>query len=344
MRLRVSPPSIVRAVVIVGVVVGLSAIALRATHPLVNFLEAAVIAALARPVVVRMGRKMPEWVAVMLLTLAVVLAVAGLGASGFSELRSETSRFARRAPAAAEQLERGGGVGHLLRDLKFSKQVGVLSKNVKGAFSFGGSDLPGLASAVGGRVSSAFIVWVLAVMLVFAGPAMVHGALGLMGESRRATATDVVQTAYGVTLRYLGWTSLRCLVAGLVAYVLALALGIGMPSLLAVLVVLCAFTPRVGVMVGFLPLALVGLLNSPGTAVLVLLVGLGVQLVDTLVVQRLIDERSMQVGILVTVVALVLGFSLYGVVGVFVGMTLGCLLVGSVRELGQLQEAGRAGR
>ena len=74
-RLRLSPTSILRAVLIVGVWALVSAIVLRATHPLVNFLEAAVIAALSRPVVVRMGRRMPEWLAVVLLTVGILVAV-----------------------------------------------------------------------------------------------------------------------------------------------------------------------------------------------------------------------------------------------------------------------------
>lgn len=328
-----------RAVLIIGAFAAVATLAVRAAHPLVAFLEAAVIAALARPVVMRLARRIPAWCAVLAVTAVAIGALATLGAVGFGELRSESTRFADRAPAAARELESRPGLGSVLGDLRFSEQIDRAAARAAGAFDLGGRDLPGIATAVGGRLSSAFIVWVLAVMLVFTGPAMVGGALGLLRSDHRTIADDVLGRAYGATLRYLGWTSVRALVAGAAVFVVASAAGIDMPALLAVVAALLAYVPRVGIVLGILPVALVGLLDSSALAVVALGLGIGLQLVDVLVVQPRITARSTEVGMLITLVALALGFTLYGVAGVFVGLTIACMIVGAVTELGRLQDA-----
>ncbi len=313
--------------------------ALRAVHPLVSFLEAAVIAALARPAVVRLGRRIPEWLAVLVLTGAAILAVAALGAIGFSELRAETNRFAAEAPRAARDLETREPFGSLLSDLRFSDQVSTISSDISRAFDLGGNDLPGLATAVGGRLSSAFIVWVLAVMLVFAGPTMVDGAIGLLGPRAQTVARDVMPRAYRTTLTYLGLTSLRALVIGAVATALATALGVEMPALLGVVAALLAYVPRLGIVAGFLPIVLLSALDGAVTPVAVAALAVGLQLADVMLVQPRINERSVRVGLLVTMVALMIGAGLYGVVGVFVGLTLGCLLMATLTQVDEIQDA-----
>ena len=168
---------------------------------------------------------------------------------------------------------------------------------------------------------------------------MVDGALGLLRDDHRAVADDVLGRAYGATLRYLGWTSVRSIAAGAVVFTVASIAGIDMPALLAVVAALLAYVPRVGIVLGVLPVALVGLLDSSTTALVLLALGVGLQVVDVLLVQPRITDRSADVGMLVTLIALVLGFTLYGVVGVFVGLTIACMLVAAVTELGRLRDA-----
>ncbi|MFZ4432964.1 MAG: AI-2E family transporter [Microthrixaceae bacterium] len=317
----------------------LGTLALRAVHPLVSFLEAAVIAALARPAVVRLGRRIPQWLAVLALTGVALLVLVALGALGFGELRSETSRFAEQAPRAAADLETRGPFGGLLRDIRFSDQVGTTSAQIARAFDLSGSDLPGLATAVGGRLSSAFIVWVLAVMLVFAGPAMVDGGIGLLGPRSGPIARRVLPDAYRNTLRYLGYTSLRALTVGTIVTVTALALGLDMPALLGVVAALLAYAPRLGIAAGFLPVALLAAVDGSAAPVAIVALALALQAIDVVVVQPRIDARSVRVGLLVTLVSILLGAGLYGVVGVFVGLTLGCLLVATLVQVDAVQDA-----
>ena len=318
----------------VAVAVALGAVALRAVHPLVSFLEAAVIAALARPAVVRLGRRIPEWLAVLGLTGAAVVVIGGLGAVGFNELRAESARLAERAPAAAADLEATEPLGPILADLRFSEQVRDLSGRIARTLDLGGQDLPGIASAVGGRLSSAFIVWVLAVMLVFAGPAMVTGAVGLVPPDNRTRAERVLRAAHRSTLVYLGLPPLRAIAVGAVAFVAAELLQLDLAAVLAVVAALASFVPRVGILLGLTPMVVVATLEGGAAVAVAVVVAVGLQVLDAAVVQPRINERSVRIGIFVTVVSIALGASLYGVVGVFIGLFVGCLLVAVLTHAG----------
>ena len=74
--LHLTPRSILRAVVVVGVALAVFVVASRATATLWWFVQAAVLAALAYPAVQRMSRPMPAFVAFLLLTAVVSAFVA----------------------------------------------------------------------------------------------------------------------------------------------------------------------------------------------------------------------------------------------------------------------------
>ncbi len=91
--LSVTPSSLFRAIVVIGVVAVVAVIGARAAEPVMWFVEAAVVAGLAGPLVHRLARHMPTWVAVLALTGAALAVVAALAAAAFGELHGEAERF-----------------------------------------------------------------------------------------------------------------------------------------------------------------------------------------------------------------------------------------------------------
>ena len=78
---------------------------------------------------------------------------------------------------------------------------------------------------------------------------------------------------------------------------------------------------------------------STAAPVAIIALALILQTIDVVVVQPRIDAGSVRVGLLVTLVSILLGAGLYGVVGVFVGLTLGCLLVAPLVQVDAVQDA-----
>ena len=332
--LRFTPSSVLRAAVMIGVSILVAGVAVRAAHPIMWFLQASVIAALAWPVIGRLKRHMPSWVAILGLTIAVAVVVGILGAVGFSELQNESKRFETSVPAAARRLQDTAPLGGVLKELKLARQTDRIAADVAQRFRLSGRDLPGLATRVGGGASATFVVWVLAVMIVFAGPGMVDAGVSWLRPSRRAPAHAMLRLAYAETLRYLGLTAVRSIVVGVVTYAIAVGLGIDLPALLATLAALLALIPYVGIGLASLPVALLAVLNSPTQSVLILVVGVTAQTVDALVVQPRIDRAAFRFGLFPTLVVTVIGFSLYGPSGLFIGLTIGCVGMAMVQTIG----------
>jgi predicted PurR-regulated permease PerM len=335
--LHVTPRSVVRAVIVVGVLVVLFVVASRATETLWWFAQAAAIAAFAYPVVQRMSRRMPAFVAILLLTLLAAVVAAGLTAVVLGELRTESQRFRAAVPGAVDRLERSEGIGAVLRDLELDDSVRSLADQTAARARFDGPDLPGLATAVGGRISAGFVVWILTVMLVFTGPGLVRSLVDQAPAHARQQVDAVLRAAYGRTVRYLALTALRSLAVAALAFVVATALGLDMPGVLAILAALCAFVPYVGILLGALPLALMALVTGSSDAAVVLAAAVLLQVLDALVLQRRIDARSVQLGLFPTLVAGMLGFHLHGPGGLLIGVAVAAMVVAVVNDTGSMR-------
>lgn len=343
--LHVTPRSIVRAVVISGAMLALFVVASSATETLWWFAQASAIAALAYPVVQRLSRRMPAFAAVLLLTLLAAMVAAGLAAVVLGELRTESQRFRDAVPGAVDRLERSEGLGSVIKDLELDESLRSLADQTAQRARFDGPDLPGLATAVGGRASAGFVIWILAVMLVFTGPTLVRSTVDQAREDVREQVATVLERAYRRTITYVSLTALRSVTAGAGAFIAATSLGLDMPGVLAILAALAAFVPYVGILLGGLPVALMALLYSPTEAIVVLVVVVALQVLDALVVQRHIDGRSVPLGLFPTLVAAMLGFHLHGPGGLLIGVAVAAMLVAVVEDTGSmrsLREAAQA--
>ena len=335
--LRITPTSLIRATLIVAGSLLVATVATRATTTLWWFAQAAVFAALAYPLVERLGRHMPKFVAVLVLTGVLALVVGGLATVAFTELQAEADRFETAVPTAVHRLEDVEGVGTLMKDLDVGRQIERFAEETAERIRFQGADLPGVATKVGGSASATFIVWILTVMLVFTGPTMVRGVIELAPARTRGEVDRVARAAYGRAAGYIGAMSVRAVVVLVVVYTLSTALDLDMPGLLAVVAALLSFVPYVGLLAGGLPIALIALLEGPSYSIGVLVGALAVQVVDVFVVQRPIDERTVNLGLFLTLAAAMIGFSFRGPGGLLTAIAVVAMIVAVVNDAAAVQ-------
>ncbi|MEX0768463.1 MAG: AI-2E family transporter [Microthrixaceae bacterium] len=335
--LHISPRSILRAVVIVGAYLLVITVALRASTTLVWFLEACVFAALSWPIVQRLHRYMSNTLAVLLITALIAISVSTLAALGLSELRGESAKFQEVVPAAVRDLERADGVGSVIKKLQIADDIERFAAQVTDQVRFRNANLRGIASRVGEGASAVFVVWILTVMIIFTGPAMVNGAINLAPEAKREPARWVLKLAYASSARYLGFMGLQSLAVLILSFTISNWLGIDLPGLLAVTAALLAFVPYVGIFAGALPLALLALLNSPEQALGVLLGALIVQVAVAFRIQRKVDAATVPIGIFPTLVAAMIGFSLRGPGGLLMGVACAAMGMAVLTDTGAMR-------
>ncbi|MDQ2678983.1 MAG: AI-2E family transporter [Actinomycetota bacterium] len=335
--LRITPTSLIRATLIVAGSLVVAMVAGRATTTLWWFAQSAVFAALAYPLVERLGRHMPKFVGVLVITGALALAAVGLGTVAFTELRAEANRFETAVPAAVDRLEQIDGIGTLMKDLNVRHQAERFAEEMAERIRFQDADLPGVASKVGGSASASFIVWILTVMLVFTGPSMVRAFIDLAPARTRGEVDRVARTAYARAAGYMGAMSARAVVVLVLAYTLATVLDLDMPGLLAVVAALLSFVPFVGILAGSLPIALMALLDGPSYSIGVLVGALVLQVVEVFVLQRRINQHTVNLGLFLTLAAAMIGFSFRGPGGLLTAVAVAAMIVAVVNDTAAVQ-------
>lgn len=336
--LRFTTGSILRAVLIVGAWLVALTVLSRATTAVVWFAEAVLIAALFFPVVAYAGRHLPRALVVIGVTVVALATVSLLSVAVFRDMQTEARDLQQRAPAAARELEQSDTFGSLASRIGLSDKVQSWSDSVADRFQIDTGDLGRLADRVGGNASAVLAVWILTVMLIASGPAMVSGSLSALREDTASRVRWVLGHAYRRWCTYTGLMAARSVVVGLVGYAVARGLGLEVPVVLAVWLAMWAFIPYVGVFVGGLVFALLSVLDSPGRALVVLVAFLVVQVLDAVLVQRRIDRATLRFGVFATLAAALVGFSLYGGGGLVMAVASVQFAISIVADIGALND------
>lgn len=286
-----------------------------AAHRIIGWAVAAsIVAVLLRPAVEVLDRWIPRAlaIAVVFLMLGGVTGVVAYGV--VDDLRTETSALRRQGPEAARRLAgRDDRVGEIARDLRLPERAVDAFDALEERF---GLDRRALASAAVGTVPAYFVSFILTLFLVVYGPGIASGALAQLPPDQRERWTRALHTGVQRGRRYL-WVALaQGAVVGAATFAVARTLDLPAPTVLAVVAGGGAMVPYIGLLIGAIPTVLLaaGLENVRiGLAVFVAVALL--QIVEALVLRRVVDRRTLHVGPAVPVIVGVIGLEVYGIGG-----------------------------
>lgn len=287
---------------------------------------AAVGAVLLKPAVDALSRVMPRVLAILVLAVGIGALTTGVVYGVFEDLRTETAALRQEGPRAAERLaERDDRVGRIARDLRLPERAEDGFAAVEDRF---GVDDETIASAVG-TVPAYFVGFILMMFFVLYGPAIVDGSLDQLPRHRRHRWQRSVHEGVTAARQYL-WVSIaQGLAMGLSVFGIARAWDLPAPAVLGLVAGGAAMVPYIGVLIGAMPLILLAAgLRSVGSGVWVFVAFGALQIVESLVVRRAIDRRTLHVGPAIPVVVGVLGLDLYGIGGAVFAIAVAVLLLG----------------
>ncbi len=170
-------------------------------------------------------------------------------------------------------------------------------------------DASSLLSGVGGFFSSTvgalgnfFIVILLAIYLASEPRFYVRGIIKLFPKSRRHRATQVI-AAVGETLRWwlIGKVGSMIFI-GILTWIGLSILGVPLALTLGLIAGLLSFIPNFGPIISALPALLLAFITSPITAVYVLGLYVGVQLIESNLVTPLIERETVELPPALTIV------------------------------------------
>jgi predicted PurR-regulated permease PerM len=302
----------------VAVTYGVVEIVLRARSVLVLIGLAMFIAAGLDPVVSWLCRWLPRWAAVLTVILAAVGVLAGFVLAAIPPLASQTSALASHLPQYLHALQdKNSELGRL------NARYHIQQRLTQFVTSRGGSIAGGVLGAGKVVLSAASAIVVVSVLTIYflAGlPRIKLFLYRLAPQSRRTRVILIGDEIFTKVGGYLLGNLLTSLVAGAGTYLWMVTFGIPYPALLALMVALLDLIPVIGSTIGGLIVTLVALTVSLPVAGFTLAFYVAYRLAEDYLLVPRIMGRTVQVPAAVTVVSVLIGATLLGLVGALVAI------------------------
>jgi predicted PurR-regulated permease PerM len=309
----------------VAVTFGLAEVVIRARSVLVLIGLALFIAAGLDPAVSWLTRhRVPRWAAVTVILLVVAGVLAAFLAAAIPPLATQAAALANELPHYLHTLQdHNSQLGRLNTRYHIQPRLSHLL-STKGTALVGG--VLGAGALVLSAATSVLVVAVLVVYFLAAMPRIKLFVYRLAPQSRRARVILIGDEIFTKVGGFVLGNFLTSAIAGAGTYIWLLAFGVPYPVLLALLVALLDLIPVVGSTVGGAIVSLVALTVSLPVAVATLGFYIGYRLAeDYLIVPRVLG-RTVKVPAVVTVVAVLVGGALMGIVGALVAIPVAAAL------------------
>jgi predicted PurR-regulated permease PerM len=332
-RLSVTSGSIARAVLLIAGWLVVMTVFARARGPLVLFVFGAVTAAVFYPAVGWLGKRMPTWVAIVLVSLLAAAVAGAVGARIYDEVNRQARDLANAVDEAVTTLEQSPRYGETVDRLDLRERADEFTSTVLDDVSFDGSRLTEIAPSLASGAGDVFVIWLFAVMLLAAGPQFVRSFVALFpSDVTKRRVQHVLRVAHHRSARFVGFMALRAFVYFLLTLLVGEVLDLRVPTILAVTMAVVSFVPRFGLMIGAMPFAVVAALRSPDLVLPVMLLAIVIQAVDAVYVQIPLERRSVPVGSLALLVFAIIGWSLEGTWGLILGVAGSAFVAAAIDE------------
>ena len=309
----------------VAVTIGLVEVAIRARSVLVLIGLALFVAAGLDPVVTWLTRRrVPRWAAVAIVLLGVFGVVAGFLAAAIPPLAAQTSNLIAELPHYAHTLQdHNSQLGRLNVKYHIEQRLSHLLAT-RGSTLVGG--VLGAGALVLGALASTLAVIVLVVYFLAGMPRIKLFAYRLAPHSRRARVILLGDEIFTKVGGYVLGNVVTSVIAGLGTYLWMLAFGIPYPILLGLFVAILDLIPVIGSTIGGAVVTLVALTVSLPVAIATLAFYIAYRLAeDYLLVPRIMGS-TVQVPAVVSIVAVLIGGALLGIVGALVAIPVAAAL------------------
>lgn len=303
----------------VAVTYGVVELVIRARSVLVLIGLALFVAAGLDPVVSWLTRwRLPRWGAVFAVLIAALGVFALFLLAAIPPLAEQASALAHHLPQYLHALSNPhSGIGRFNLHYHIEQKAQKLLQD-RGTSIAGG--VLGAGEVVLSAASSVVVVAVLTVYFLAGLPRIKLFLYRLAPRSRRARVILISDEIFTKVGGYLLGNFLTSIIAGAGTYVWMLIFGIPYPILLGLLVALLDLIPVVGSTIGGIVVTLVALTVSLPVAIATLCFYVGYRLAEDYLLVPRIMGKTVQVPAMVTVVAVLIGAALLGLIGALVAI------------------------
>lgn len=302
----------------------LIALARAAQHTLTWIVIGSLLAMALDPVVrsierrLQIRRSLALAMVIVLVVAAVNLLIVAFGPRAISEARDFTSDI----PGVVERLGELPVVGSRLRQADASAKVATWLEDLPSKLSDDPEPLVSLTRAVLGGALAAFVTTLVAVALLLDGKRLTTTMRRLVPAARRPRFDRMADLVYRTVGRYFAGTLLLATSTGTALFVGGLAIGVPLTPMVAVWAAVTNLIPQVGGFLGGSMFVLLGLSESPGTALACLVYFLIWQQIENHVLHPTIVGDAVNLSPPATMLAALIGGATAGVPGALVAVPL----------------------
>ena len=303
----------------VAVAYGLIELIVRARSVLIIIGLAFFIAAGLDPIVGWLVRhRMPRWAAVLTVIGCGLAIAAAFLAAAIPPLASEATALAHQIPHYMHDLQnRNSQLGKL--NLKYHIQDRLTKLVTNGGGSLVGGVL-GAGALVLSTASAILAIMVLSIYFLAGLPQIKMFAYRLVPHSRRPRVILIGDEILAKVGGYVLGNFITSAIAGLGTYLWLLAWGVPYPLLLGMFVAFLDLIPVIGSTIGGAVVSLVALTVSLPVALATLAFYIGYRLAEDYLIVPRIMGRTVQVPAIVSLVAVLIGGVLLGIVGALIAI------------------------
>lgn len=264
------------------------------------------------------ARRLPRWLAVLVVFVGMFGLVGGFLAAAIPVVVTQATQFAHDIPTLLRQLRDHTSLLGRLNDRFHLQQRIQQFVNSAGAGMAG--QLLGIGQAVFTGLADFFIVVVLTVYFLADLPRIRAVAYRLVPASRRPRAILLGDAIFAKVGRYVLGNVLISVIAGVLTYVWLLIFRVPDPLLLGLAVAILDLIPVVGSTLGGVIVCLVALTVSWPVSIATAVYFVAYRLAEDYLLTPRIIGGVLKVPALVTVVAVLLGGALLGIIGALVAI------------------------
>jgi predicted PurR-regulated permease PerM len=322
--------------VIVGVVLALYLV-YRLRQPLAWIFIAGFLAiALAGPVN-WLQRRMSRGLAIAIVYILLILVPVVIGALLIPPIVEQVNNLIQNLPEYAADLrdfvERSDRLRRLEEDYNITAELQRQAATLPARAGDAATILSGIGLGVVNSVFAGVTILVLSIFLVSSGRGWLDYVADRQGPARSEwlrTLFDRIGNAVG---NYVAGALGQALIAGVLAWIVLLSLGVPYAGSLAVIIFLLDLVPLVGATLGAIIVGIITLFNDFPTDTIVWAVwSIIYQQLENNIIQPRIQARAVQVHPFVVLTSVLFGSTLFGVVGALVAIPIAAAIEISIIE------------
>jgi predicted PurR-regulated permease PerM len=329
--------SIVRTVIVIVCVALILYLLYLLRKPISWLLISIFLAVALSPLVNRAARHMKRGLAIAVVYIGLLLIPILLIALIVPPLITEANNFAENVPQYADDVTEFVQENERLRNLnedyditgKLEEEAGKLPERLGGA--------AGTLRDIGfGIVSSLFALLTILVMTAFllgSGHHWVQGVIASRPPAQRDRLRRSLENMAGAVSGYVAGALTIAVIAGIATYVVLTILGVPFSGPLAVLAGLMSLIPMVGATIAAVLIGVVTLFEDfPTTTIIWAVWAIVYQQLENNLIQPQIQKRTVNVHPFITIVAVLFGGTLLGVMGAIIAIPIAASIQILLRE------------